>query len=139
LELFHFAGTLIPSYFPSLRERAPALAASLEKETGALALLAATRLAGAPDPRPPAETTSEEPVAYFKELLEDAGEESAKGNLVRAAILRTRAKRVAPAAEEGPTAEGALRELDALAQRIVRVTGSAPEKAERWKRVLSAL
>ena len=139
LELFHFAGTLIPSYFPSLKDRAAALAASLDRETGALALLAATRLQGAPDPRPPAETTSEEPVAYFKKLLVDAGEESAKGNLVRAAILRTRAKRVAPAAEERPTEESALRELDALATRLVRATGSAPEKTERWKHVLSEL
>ncbi|HZV01161.1 MAG TPA: hypothetical protein VFF73_30900, partial [Planctomycetota bacterium] len=80
----------------------------------------------------------EEPVAYFKKLVADAREESASGNRVRAAILMTRAKRVAPAAFERPTEEDALRELDALVGRLVHVT-SQTSQGDRWKHVLSVL
>ncbi len=134
LELKYFAATLLPSYFPSLRHDEE-LAATVDADD----LFRRTRIPGAPDPSPPAETSSEEPLAYFRKLVRDADEASSLGNVVRAAVRRTQAARVAPAAEEPRTLARAQIDVDALVQRVHAVVGSGAETAPRWKRVLLEL
>lgn len=138
LELRHFAGTLLPSYFPALREHEH-LAASLEAEVGAARLFHETRLRGAPEPCPPAETTSEEPIAHFRDLSLEAREAEDAGSLVRAAIVRTRASRVAPAAETEPTIARAHEDLDQLVARLLGVIALGRDSEARWREVLREL
>lgn len=138
LELRFFAGTLLPSYFPSLRDH-DELSARLAGEVDAKRLYDATRPRGAPEPRPPAETTSEEPIAHFHDLMKEADEAAGAGNVVRAAILRTRASRVAPAAETAPTILAAHKDLDQLVARLLVVLGAGREAEARWRTVLREL
>jgi hypothetical protein len=153
LELRHFAPTLLPHVFPAI-ERPPVVEAVLAQDVDGEALLARTRLPGAPDPHSgpglaaeadPAETEPEaievapEPVGpargmsrWRERRAESAG---SKGNVVRAAILRTRA---APRA--GSARLGAARaELDRLARRLQGALGFDETEAERWRLALPAL
>jgi hypothetical protein len=142
LELAYFADTLLPSYFPSLRD-ATNVQETLERETGGRELYLSTRPDGAPEPSPPAETASEEPLAFYRSLVKDADEASRHANYVRAAILRTRAARVAPAAEEEPTRERARTSLQALVDRLLGILRAddavAANDAVRWRNTLDEL
>ncbi len=138
LELRYFAATLLPSYFPSLRDDEDLIAA-----VDADDLFRRTRIPGAPEPSPPAETASEEPIAYFRKLVHEADDASSHGNVVRGAIRRTEAARVAPAADEPRTLERAQIDIDALVARTLAVLGTGlagpacwADAAPRWKRVL---
>src|SRR5205823_1364602 len=111
LELRSFADTLIPVFFPGLRDfdRVDAL---LAEDVDAAAALARTRPAGAPDPAltgpcrddEPDEAPAEEPAparpsrseAVYRWLSRRADDAAARGNDVRAAILLVGAARRAP-------------------------------------------
>jgi hypothetical protein len=113
-------------------------------------LLAATRPEGAPLspaalPTPPAdpaaplvEEARPDPRAY-RRLLERAERKAARGNVARAAILRTRAA----AAMEGDAAraarEAAGADLDVLARRLQKALDLPAEQAAAWRQALAPL
>lgn len=138
LELEAFGGTLLPAYFPSLT-RDPEVGRLLAEDVDAPALLAATRPEGAPDPEPPAETTSEEPQAFYRRLRREATELAESGNRARAAIVLTRAARVAPAEHDQPTRAEARRELRTLVAELQALLRFDADRAAEWGESLDAL
>src|SRR5205085_4878137 len=113
LELRHFAANLLPVYFPAIGdfERIDRLLAA---DLDADALFAQTRLAGAPDPVVRTDTSSDESHDYYWKLLRSAERSKREGDIVRAAIVRTRATRVAPVALARHTRGQALEDLEVL-------------------------
>src|SRR5262249_53201487 len=113
LELRHFGANQLPVCFPGISDfdRIDQL---LSKDVDAAALFTKTRLPGAPDPVFIADNSSDESHDYYYRLLKNADRASRTGNTVRAAILRTRAARVAPAALTQVTRAQADEELRRL-------------------------
>jgi hypothetical protein len=138
LELRHFAANLLPVYFPGLPDRA-AIDALLARDVNADELFARTRLAGAPRPVFRTDTSSDESHDYYRRLMGAADKAEQEGNTVRAAILRTKAARVAPAALEGPTQEKALNDLRRLTRRLQAALALSDSEAEEWLKDLPAL
>ncbi|AGA26542.1 hypothetical protein [Singulisphaera acidiphila] len=74
-----------------------------------------------------------------KRLLDRADAIAARGNLVRAAILRTEAARRTTAELAESVRAGARSELDRLIRRLQRALAFDDSEAERWRRALPAL
>ncbi|HEU5433639.1 MAG TPA: hypothetical protein VFU81_18370, partial [Thermomicrobiales bacterium] len=155
LELRFFAPALLPRYFPTLPpadEIDPVLAAELD----AAALLAATRLPGAPLPAPlqeeieeegPEEAEDEEldvtparaSERLYRKLNRRADRAAALGNAVRAAILRTRAARHVRPSLAARAQTAARLDLSRLTERMQTALGFSDRERSRWSRVLLAL
>jgi hypothetical protein len=118
LELRHFSPALVSVYFPGLPPRAEVDALLAEDIADSADLFARTRPPGAPDPSPPDEGQSDEAHDYFRRLTRAAAAAAARGNDVRAAILHTKAARVAPAALASGAREEATRDLNRLVERL---------------------
>jgi len=114
LDLRYFASNLRTSYFPSLRSF-PAIDAILAQDVEAETLFRQTRLEGAPDPVIRTDTSSDESNDYYHRLLAQADDYAARGDTIRAAIIRTKAARVAPAALTARTRRAAQADLERLA------------------------
>jgi hypothetical protein len=135
LELRHFAPDKLPRYFPSLD--ADAAERVFAEDVDAEALFRATRLPGAAEPGEETEThapTSQLALlpsgdAPAPALDARAAEAEAKGNLVRAAILRGRAGQ----------ADAAQRLLARLVERLQAALHFSSGDAEAWQRGLTAL
>src|SRR5262249_4261197 len=134
LELRFFADFLLQSYFPSIEDCA-SIDRILGQDVDAAALLAATRLLGAPDPRlnlpqrKHSEKSADEPtgrisslvaksLALWRAMNARAARAARRGNSVRAAILRGRSARVAPRKHQEVTRVRAREELHDLAERL---------------------
>jgi hypothetical protein len=138
LELRYFAANLLPAYFPAIGDAA-LVEQILAKDLDAGALFARTRPAGVPDPVVRTDDSADESNDYFWRLLHGAERAARSGNTVRAAILRTRAARVAPASRTAGTraeAEADLRRLTARLQAALHLSGA---EAAEWLRDLPAL
>ncbi len=72
-------------------------------------------------------------------LLRRADKASAKGNMVRAAIFRMRAARLAPAGQANPTRAAAGREIERFSRRLQNALGYSDEVAADWRQALFAL
>ncbi|HEX8915325.1 MAG TPA: hypothetical protein VF796_23430, partial [Humisphaera sp.] len=120
LETQYFAAGLLPAMFPGLRDPA-GVGRLLRADVPADDLFARARLAEAPDPSA-AESGSEETETESHErywlLVRGAERASLAGNAVKAAILRTRAWRIAPAALAPETRDLALADLRRLTDRL---------------------
>ncbi|HEX8201331.1 MAG TPA: hypothetical protein VF590_12655 [Isosphaeraceae bacterium] len=161
LELRHFAEHLLPRYFPALRDLA-AIDRLLAEDVDAEGLFAATRPPGAPLPEAPAEDEAafyeDEDVDAAPEppdealppqrpsrrsywgLMQRADGRRERGNLVRAAILRTRAARVAPLARLAGKARTTARdELERLARRLAVALGLDDAGAREWLKATAPL
>ncbi len=155
LELAYFAPGLLRWYFPGLTDTDRALAILADDLDGP-ALLAATRLAGAPDPAvavaeplpedledepPPGEPPPDElgsPRDYDR-LVRRAQRASAVGNQVKAAILRAKAARLAgPRAGHAPQI-GAQQELDRLTRRLAKALALPDGQQQEWTAALVPL
>src|SRR5262249_48219666 len=101
LELRHFAPAELPVFFPGIADFKE-IDDILREDVDAAAILAATRLQGAPEPTPadhaaegespPNGQPASPPTPEASRVLQaEADSAAARGNLVRAAILRTRA------------------------------------------------
>jgi len=156
LELKRFAPTLLPRTFPGLdnpQEIETILAGLVQDES----LFHATFLPGAsapltePMPRP-GDHLDETPVDSVEweidpnnkassALIQRAEQVAARGNLVRAAILKTQAGRQADSGprDSEPVSAGAKDELFRLVQRLQRALGFDGTEAERWRRALPPL
>jgi hypothetical protein len=138
LELRYFAANLLPVYFPGLPDLAK-IDALLERDVEAQEWFARTRLEGAPQPVIRADTSSDESHDYYRRLMDIADKAEREGNAVRAAILRTKAARVAPASLEDPTRDKALDDLRRLTRRLQAALELSDREAEEWLKDLPAL
>jgi hypothetical protein len=155
LELRHFARPLLSCYFPGIDDlgRVDQL---LAQDLDAPALLAATRLPGAPEPVIPEEAGSEDEegqpsptggptpptkpnyrlLRKWKRLAKKATE---RGNLVRAAISRRQAVEVAPAKQVEEFRAGARADLERLAERLRAALDLPHADPVRWRKALMPL
>jgi len=152
LELSAFRPDLLRHTFPAIRDHA-AIRDLVAADADPDPLLEATRPPGAPA-RPPsasaveasleacgpeeAPSTAPDPRRWAR-LKARAARASARGNNVRAAILRAVAARSAPTAERARTLAGARGELDTLARRLRDAVGLDADEVRRWRRALPAL
>jgi hypothetical protein len=139
LELQHFTPALVPVYFPGLPPSVEVDALLAEDVQGAEELFAGTRPPGAPEPTPPDEGQSDEAHDYYRKLDRAALAAAARGNDVRAAILHTRAARVAPAAITPVARAEAVRDLGRLVSRLRAALELDDKHAEDWLTDLPAL
>jgi hypothetical protein len=138
LELHAFAPDVLPAYFPAIEDPArvePILAQDLD----AAELLARTRLPGAPTPAPQAAERSDEAHEFYWKLIQAADQAARDGNLVYAAILRTRAARVAPTALAAGTRTQAEDDLRRLTTRLQAALQLSDDEVAEWMKDLPAL
>ncbi|HUY93362.1 MAG TPA: hypothetical protein VMV10_31840 [Pirellulales bacterium] len=155
LELRFFAPALLPRYFPTL-PAAEEIDQMLAADLDAAALLAATRLPGAPLPAPPLEEMEEEgpddaedeeldvsparaSERLYRKLNRRADRSATLGNAVRAAILRTRAARHVRPSLAARAQTAARLDLGRLTERMQAALGFSDRERRRWSRVLLAL
>lgn len=138
LELRHFAPNLLPFYFPGIRDL-DHVDQLLATDVDSDAMFERTRLTGAPMPQVRTDKQSDESYDFFRKLVRSAEREAAKGNTVRAAILRTRAARVAPADLAAETRELAGADLTQLTQRLQNALKLSDQTRDEWLKVLPAL
>ncbi len=139
LELRHFSPGLVSVYFPGLPPREEVDALLAEEVADAGALFARTRPPGAPDPTPPDEGQSDEAHDYYRRLDRSAAAAAERGNDVRAAILHTRAARVAPPALSPEAKAAAKRDLDRLVGRLRAALDLDDAGVAAWLQDLPAL
>jgi len=151
LELRAFAGTLIPGFFPAVRDF-EAVDRTLAEDVDARALLASTRLPGSleplaaaarptarPMPDPAPDAGPEAPSgARYRRLFDRAEKAASRGNLVRAAILRTEAARLAGHSQAGQARAAARKALDQLAVRLRSALGFDEADLRDWRKALPA-
>ncbi len=151
-ELRYFDPGRIAEYFPALRDLA-AVEAVLSADIDAAACFNETRPEGAPDPatvadlldQPPApvlETTGEDEPRddrRFRAFLQRAEQASEKGNLVRAAVLRSRAARLTSRKRGAQTQNEARRDLERLAHRLQVALQLNQDDAQRLGAALRTL
>src|SRR5262249_52788951 len=94
LELRHFAPDLLPRYFPC-GAGPPIVDSLVAVDVAGAELFEKTRLQGAAEPTASGETAIPEATARFRFLNARGDRASAVGNVVKAALLRTRAARLA--------------------------------------------
>ena len=138
LELHYFEANLLPVYFPAIAdfERVYRL---LLRDVDADALFKRTRLAGAPEPVVRTDNRSDESHDYYWRLVRSAERTARAGNTVRAAILRTRAARVAPAALTESTRAAAEADLCKLMARLQAALQLTDVDVAEWLKDLPAL
>ncbi|HEX3728077.1 MAG TPA: hypothetical protein VHV08_17620, partial [Pirellulales bacterium] len=160
LELRYFAPSLLRSYFPSLEDLLY-IDELIKHDLDAEALLVATRLPGAPTlswrgeaegdrmhiahwphdagstprPAPPSPRSDRRAAA----LVAKADRMRRIGNVVRAAILRTRAARCANPQTAHTAREEARRELARLARRLQVALNFTSNEGAEWSKSLAAL
>jgi hypothetical protein len=153
LELSYFASPLVPRYFPTLRGRED-IRTILTADVPAARLFEATRLTGAPDPvqrseesappvpveppAPPALPTEGARVQY-RALCAAAEKVAARGNLVRAAILRQRAAGAARDQLAAAARAAARADLERLAERLQVALELTEAQTAAWRQALPAL
>ncbi len=139
LELRFFASNLAHVYFPSLPATAE-VEAILARDVDGTALFKSTRLRGVPDPAPKTDDQSDESEDYFRRLTQSAERAAATGDTVLAAILHTKAARVAPAQMTKPAQTRAREEIYKLVARLQTALGLSDPKVEAaWREVLPTL
>jgi hypothetical protein len=156
LELRFFDPERLPYYFPALFGAGPGhyrhdlltpmhelLAADLDVS----ALFAATRLPGSADPSAGRSTATPDPLpeeegesdrrppdeGRYRRLTGKAGRASARGNHVRAAILRMRAAVAAPAGMRNAGRQAAREEIERLVGRLQKVLDLDEGEAKAWR------
>jgi hypothetical protein len=138
LELRYFAANLRATYFPALRDL-HAIDELLSRDIDAECLFKATRLPSAPAPVVRADTSSDESHDYYWKVLRYAQRARDEGDDVRAAILHTKAARVAPVSHGALTQAEAVKDLERLVQRLRDALNFGQEKIGDWLAVLPSL
>jgi hypothetical protein len=138
LELRHFAANRLPNFFPGIRDFGK-IERLLARDVNAADLFVKTRPRDAPDPIMTPETRSDESQEAYWKLVRAAQKAVLSGNTVRAAILRMRASRIAPAAQTLPTRREAEADIAALAERLAQALGLSQEETADWTRHLTLL
>ena len=138
LELRYFRTNLRATYFPALSDF-QAVDQLLAHDVDADALFSKTRLAGAPDPVILTDTSSDESQDYYWRLMRNAERAGREGDAVRAAMIRTRAARVAPVALTERTRAKARDDLKHLTRHLQDALQFPEEEADEWLQVLPSL
>ena len=138
LELRYFNPNLLSVCFPSLPP-AGDVEGLLTRDADGAALFQRTRLNGALDPAPRTDDQSDESHDFYHRLTKSAQRSAKAGDTVGAAILHTRAARVAPAALTGPAQNAARADIHALVTRLQAALDLSDSQAEPWRRVLPTL
>jgi hypothetical protein len=158
LELQRFAWRFLPRYFPGLQD-AEIVDELLAEDVDSQKLFESTRLPGAAKPQDrsplddkdhwPAEDEDAEssplpPVARpsenkYRRYLRRAERPGRLGNLVRAAIWRTRAARWAPPELAAPARAAAERDIAQLVRRLTAAMDLRQRNAQAWTDALLAL
>src|SRR5438132_354038 len=138
LELRYFRTNLRATYFPAISDF-EAIDQMLARDVDADAIFAHTRLPGAPNPVIQTDTSSDESHDYYWRLLRHADRAVAEGDIVRAAILRTRAARVAPAALTHSTRESAVKDVGTLTANLQDALKFSSDELQQWLQVLPSL
>jgi hypothetical protein len=138
LELRYFAANLLPTYFPAIRDFQK-IDRLLARDVDAGALFTQTRLAGAPDPVVRTDNQADESNDYYWRLIRHCDRANRQGNTVRAAILRMRAARVAPASLTLSTRVGAEADLQRLTARLQVALQLTNGEVTEWLKDLPAL
>jgi hypothetical protein len=161
LELRHFMPSFLRSYFPSL-EDLHYIDQLLKHDVDGEGLLTLTRPAGASERDLPAEVAGPEPLGWRERLDEPqpsprrlpardrsdrtaaalaskADHVSKLGNLVRAAILRTRAARYAMPETSHAQRDKARAEIGRLGRRLQAALGFTDNEADEWSKSLLSL
>lgn len=138
LELRRFAGNLLPSYFPGIRDFGK-IEELLARDVNAADLFQSTRLAGASDPVVAVDPRPDDSQELYWSLVRSAQSAANQGNLVSAAIQRMRASRVAPAALTLPTRQEAENDVAQLSKRLGAALDLSEEETADWARHLTLL
>jgi hypothetical protein len=112
---------------------------SLDQDVNGAAHYQGTRLPGAPEPGPGVASSPHEAHEFFYELVGESDAAEQAGNLVRAAIQRSRAARVAPAAQAYDTRKQAVALLEALLRRLQPALEISAEELPEWSKHLPEL
>jgi hypothetical protein len=160
LELRYFAPDQLPAFFPGVAGRLD-IDRMLETDAGGASSFAATRPAETPDPAvvqpdppeddeweadddlappldPAADPISVTP-AQVRGLTDRADRESARGNTVRAALLRWRAAHGVPVDQSAGLRASAGDALSQLTDRLRHALRLMPEQESEWRRALEPL
>jgi hypothetical protein len=138
LELRYFAPNLLPVCFPSLPPAA-AVEAILMRDIDGGGLFERTRLPGAPNPQPRTDDQSDESHDFYDQLIQAAERAAAARDTVAAAIIHTRAARVAPVPLMGPAQEAARQDIYNLINRLQAALELTDVESEAWRQVLPTL
>ncbi|HUR55176.1 MAG TPA: hypothetical protein VMZ71_13665, partial [Gemmataceae bacterium] len=138
LELRFFNPALIPVCFPALLPAAE-VGAALAGDVDGLGLFLRTRPPGVSDPAPRTDDQSDESHDFYHRLTRQARRAAAAGDTAAAAILHTRAARVAPVALTVAAQEAARADIHTLVARLREAVGATDAEAGNWRRVLPAL
>ena len=139
LELKFFAPNLVRTFFPGMQdfERIDRL---LREDLDYEALYARGRaLPNAPDPQPVSDTSSDLSHERYWAMMQEAEAAGKANNVVRAALLRSHAARIAPAAQVEATREGAWAELRRLTVRLQDALQLGDAEADDWLKDLIAV
>lgn len=155
LELLHFAPGQLAWNFAALRDAAR-VAGVLSEDVDHAALFEATRLAGAESPAvwgseedsadEPAESAASvtvdplqpSPPSYWR-LIARAEKAGAVGNTAKAAVLRSKAARVALPDRTQEMKALAIAEVDRFARRLQSALGLTDQETEAWATALAPL
>jgi len=151
LGLRAFSDHLIPRFFPAIRDY-ESVDRMLAEDLDAEEIQTATRLPGAADTWREAITEPDEPVPVeaesnsseapsgprYRRLMAKAELASGRGNLVRAAILRTQAARLAGSSLAGQARSSARAATDRLASRLKAALGFDEACLREWRKALLA-
>jgi hypothetical protein len=150
LELRYFAESLAPVYFPGIDDAAE-VAAVIGRDVDGQHLFEATRPANAPDPAPhpiaddrpeippPLDDTGERSERRFRALVALADRSRSMGNVVRSAILRTKAARLVGRSLAGQARSGAADDMVALSRRLASALGVDSIRSAAFCSALGAL
>jgi hypothetical protein len=138
LELYYFARPLLESYFPSIRD-VEAVKKVLEEDVSGATVLERTRLPGTAAPGLGVASSPHEAHEFFYALVGESDAAQQSGNLVRAAIQRSRAARVAPAAQAYDTRKQAVALLEALLGRLQPALEIPNPEVPEWSKHLPEL
>ena len=139
LELRYFSPALVSVYFPGLPSRSDVDSLLAEDIPDPKSIFEGIRPPDAPEPTPPDEGRSDEAHDYFRRLERAAAAAAARGNDVRAAILHTKASRVAPALLTPVARQEAAQDLQRLVERLRAALHLDDEHVAGWLQDLPAL
>ena len=152
LDLDHFTAHAVEEFFPAL-PHGHAVRAALAEDVAADALLTAARPAGAADPEretpaderwtaPPTAARADAaapPAGGIAALLQKATDAERKGNVVRAAILRTQAAGATSGPDRERAMTGALAAVGQLVDRLGEMLDWDADTREEWRQALGPL
>ncbi|MBI3408265.1 MAG: hypothetical protein HY040_07900 [Planctomycetes bacterium] len=137
-EMHYFARPLLGSFFPGIADLAAAERIA-GQDVDAEGFMRRTRLPGSAELPAETRTRSREAHEYFDKLIAESDAANGKGNVVRGAIQRRKAARVAPAPQAYETRRQAIDALDRLLDRLQPALELASDELPQWRKHIPEL